>query len=580
MIISQIEIKNIKGIANKSFNVQISPNKPNLLVAPNGFGKSSIATAFSSMNNNRLNLDEKDHHKEDSSLSPELSITLNGQKLTANKNKNDIQNHYDITVINSGLTPKAKKGFRGSVSSSLEVQPIQICKIPEKADFNYKVGDIRAAFGANGKILPNISAILKNSYLVDVVENIDLSKFSQIRIQGAITGAKEKINLQTGTSDAIKQWVSQNCQTDFQAIRLLNELSQRLIQLNLVSSQVDSFLAAYQLAEIHAADTKQFNAAIERLRYTSIKDNYDHLLSDFRSSTWQWAKTEEFKKKKILSIVFPKARQISNGQRDVITLVAQLHKTLYEGSRKPLILIIDEVFDYLDDANLVAFQYYITSIIEAYKERKQNIYPMILTHLDPGVFFDFCFNKHKIQISYLQAQSSGKAKNTLKLIEARDIQEDIKDRLEKFWFHYHPDTEEIQSAEWPNNLPDQWRSSPEFHKYTKSELDRYIENKNYDPLAVCFAIRIEIEKLSYELLTQDEHRNEFLNQVRKTKNKVNYVSTHGNTIPETYFLLGLIYNTNLHWTQGRDYISPLSTKLSHPTIKSLVEKVITIHTEE
>ncbi len=399
MIISQIEIKNIKGISHKTFKVQIKPNKPNILVAPNGFGKSSIATAFSSMKSNRLNLDEKDHHKEDTSLLPELGIILNDQKLIADTTKNDIRNECDITVINSGLTSKAKKGFKGSVSSSLEVESIEICKIPEKADFSYKVGDIRAAFGENGKVLLNISDLFKKASLLDIVKGVDLSKFSQKRIQIEVTKVKERINERMGTSEAIKLWIGKNCQTDFQAINFIAELSQRLIQSDTEISQVDSFLVAYQLAEVHDADTKKFKAAIEWLRYTSIKDHYNHLLSDFSSSTWQLVKTEEIKKKKNLSIIFPKAHQLSNGQRDVITLVVQLHKTLYKSTKKPLILVIDEVFDYLDDANLVAFQYYVTSIIDAYKKRRQKVYPIILTHLDPGVFFDFCFNKHKIQIN-------------------------------------------------------------------------------------------------------------------------------------------------------------------------------------
>ena len=70
MSISEIEINNIKGISRKSFKVQLLPYKPNLLVAPNGFGKSSIATAFASMNTKGMDLAQKDHYKEDTSLLP------------------------------------------------------------------------------------------------------------------------------------------------------------------------------------------------------------------------------------------------------------------------------------------------------------------------------------------------------------------------------------------------------------------------------------------------------------------------------------------------------------------------------
>ncbi len=46
MVISKIEISNIKGIGNLTINQNIYPNRPNILVAPNGFGKSSLACSL------------------------------------------------------------------------------------------------------------------------------------------------------------------------------------------------------------------------------------------------------------------------------------------------------------------------------------------------------------------------------------------------------------------------------------------------------------------------------------------------------------------------------------------------------
>ncbi|MDH7942525.1 hypothetical protein QGM61_01720 [Pseudohongiella sp. SYSU M77423] len=569
MTISQIEIRNIKGISHECFKVQLKAYKPNLLVAPNGFGKSSVATAFSSLNTKRIDLAEKDHHRENDRLAPELSITVDGQKLAADKTKNEIRQQFDVLVVNSGLTPKAKKHFKGAVSSTIEVKPITICKTPEKAEFSYKPAEAKASFGQNGKILPNISEQLKAPRLLNAIQGVDLSKFTQVRIQAAVQAIVDKVNQQNGSAAVLSQWILNNCIHELRAVPFLNSISDRLVQYGAADSEIEGFFAAYQIASLHAADSKAFSAATDWLHYVAIKAHYQDLLANFKSSTWQWAKVEETKKKKELVVNFPKAHQLSNGQRDIITLVVQLHKTLYEGSKKPLILVIDEVFDYLDDANLVAFQYYVTSIIEGYKARNQVIYPIILTHLDPGVFFDFCFNKHKIQINYLLAKPTGKAQNTLRLIEARDSQEQIKDRLEKYWFHFHIDPCEIPECEWPNNLPQDWRSSGKFHNYTQSELARYLGNKNYDPLAVCFATRIAVEKLGHGLLVQDNQKDEFL-ETKKTQSKMDFVANTGVDIPESYFLLGLIYNTNLHWNQGRDYVSPLSAKLNHPTIRQLI----------
>lgn len=313
------------------------------------------------------------------------------------------------------------------------------------------------------------------------------------------------------------------------------------------------------------------STAAARLSYENTKEKYGELLKGFCSSAWQWAELKEVKG--TLAVVFPKAHQLSNGQRDLITLVVHMHKALYEGPKKPLLLVIDEVFDYLDDANLVAFQHYVTSLIESYKESGQLIYPVILTHLDPGVFFDFCFNKHKLQTSYLLTHSSGKSQSTMRLIAARDQDEVIKDRLEKCWFHYHVDNEEIDAVEWSRLLPPEWRRSDVFHAYTVGELGRYLNSRNYDPLAVCFAVRILVERLTYNLLARADEKDEFLNEVRMTKNKMYFAASRGIEIPESYFLLGLIYNTNLHWSQGRDYVSPLVNKLNHPTIKSLIRNI-------
>jgi len=63
MKIKSIEITNVKGISNSKFTFDLIPNKPNLLVAPNGFGKSSFSIAFDSLKSNKLELNEKNYHQ-------------------------------------------------------------------------------------------------------------------------------------------------------------------------------------------------------------------------------------------------------------------------------------------------------------------------------------------------------------------------------------------------------------------------------------------------------------------------------------------------------------------------------------
>ncbi|MFP3547725.1 hypothetical protein SB748_30560, partial [Rhizobium sp. SIMBA_035] len=73
-MIKKIIIENIKGISNNTFDLDITPNKPSILVAPNGFGKSSFALAFKSMNQRRIKLNEDDLHKNNILLQPKISI--------------------------------------------------------------------------------------------------------------------------------------------------------------------------------------------------------------------------------------------------------------------------------------------------------------------------------------------------------------------------------------------------------------------------------------------------------------------------------------------------------------------------
>jgi hypothetical protein len=576
MNITAIEIKNIKGIEHKSFAVEILPNKPNLLVAPNGFGKSSIATAFSSMNSRRLTLEKEECHQEDEAKAPELAITVNQKRLVADCQKNEIRECFDVTVIRSGLTPKAKKvkiGAFTQATATMEVQSIPLLKIPTKAAFAYKASGSRAGFGSSGTVLPDIAELLENPLLHDAISGVDLASLTGKRVQGKMSDVVKRVNEQCGTIDQIHEWIKCNVMDELRSIAPLNNLASDLQKLGLASSELEAFLAAYQICEIWKADKKAFDAARKWLEYTDAKNNYQRLLLDICSSDWKWAKLTEDKKEKLLSVVFPSAHQLSNGQRDLVTLVVQMHLAIYEGSKNPLILVIDEVFDYLDDANLVAFQYFVTKLIDAYKRRSKLIYPIILTHLDPGVFFDFCFNKHKIRIHYLQTTTSPKSNNLLKLIQARDEDANIKDLLEKHWFHFHPDIVAVSEAEWPNSLPNEWRESVKFHAYTTAEVGRYLSNKNFDPLAICFALRVKIEGKAHSSLTEQNLQVEFLEQVRTTNRKMDFVVERGKEVPEIHFLLGLIYNTNLHWKPGRDYISPLVARLNHPTIRRMISQV-------
>ncbi|USQ48710.1 hypothetical protein NFX37_21480 [Serratia marcescens] len=96
--IDKIAITNVKGIESSVFDVQLIPNKPTLVVAPNGFGKSSIAAAFGCLRSKKMDLDKDERHKGDEGRHPSLKISYTmqgGDKIEkeANHTKMNWQRH-------------------------------------------------------------------------------------------------------------------------------------------------------------------------------------------------------------------------------------------------------------------------------------------------------------------------------------------------------------------------------------------------------------------------------------------------------------------------------------------------------
>lgn len=140
MNITEIKIENVKGIKSHTFNATLFPNKPNIMVAPNGFGKSSFAIAFESLHESKIILEEKNCHLGNSALIPKIEMsTSTGKHLWADNTMNNICSVFDIFVINNPLLPKANaKNYLGRLISkpTIEIKPtILIHTIPQKKRF-------------------------------------------------------------------------------------------------------------------------------------------------------------------------------------------------------------------------------------------------------------------------------------------------------------------------------------------------------------------------------------------------------------------------------------------------------------
>ncbi|TQV87563.1 hypothetical protein [Aliikangiella coralliicola] len=573
--LEKIAIKNIKGISNKSFDLQLFPNKPSILVAPNGFGKSSLACAFNSMNNARIDLAECNHFNKDKAKKPEIVIQFDGTQFKATENSNTILKNLGVSVINSHVVPDAKKrrigGFT-AVTTSLKVSPVVLIdNIPDKVDFSYKYSDLKTEFGPSGKALPNASKLLSELAFVSLIEReINFSDFKKkLKYKNPITRVVEEINTFEGTAVQIQARIESDLLDQLRAVDALKSLADLIREYN-DTSEVEAYLLAWQIAEL--SRNPDFKLAIEYRVYLNEKLFFDELLSA-ADTTRHKIKTKEEKKKqkKRLVVNFPDADDMSNGQRDILSFIAQIQRSLKKLKKQNCILVIDEIFDYLDDANLVAFQYYVTQIIERFKKQERNIFPLLLTHLDPGCFKHFCFNKHKLQIRYLNRDSELNEPVFLKIVKNRKDQA-IENELSKYHFHYHPHEVDLEDDFQRLNMRKAWGKSHSFYSAVNQELRKYLESREFDPIAILFAVRIKIEEIAYGKLANQEQQTAFLEE-HGTSKKLDYCHGIGMDVPESHYLLGLIYNDNLHWNNKRDYSTPLIAKLENFTIRKMIAEV-------
>lgn len=76
-----------------------------------------------------------------------------------------------------------------------------------------------------------------------------------------------------------------------------------------------------------------------------------------------------------LVINFDRASSMSNGERDILSFISNLTKYEIAFKKQVGILIIDEVFDYLDGSNMLAVQYYLSQLIDRCKSSGKILFP-------------------------------------------------------------------------------------------------------------------------------------------------------------------------------------------------------------
>jgi ABC-type cobalamin/Fe3+-siderophores transport system ATPase subunit len=574
-MIKIIEIENIKGIDQKTFDLGISPNKPSLLVAPNGFGKSSLATAFNSMNSRKITLAEDDLHAESVANLPRIAIEyidVNGttHNLEATNDSNTISSYFDYFVINNLTKPKGIGSRFGNATARLEIKDVVLVdRIPVNTQFGYSYRNNQADFGNCGKVLPNANSVLTNLVLVEKLsENYQaLQRANGNRIQQRLNLIIDSINAQdsTVTANVLNNWVYLNCLDDLKQIAYLNTIGNLINEFDIgYNCETKSYLAAIQIISLYNNDPNNFKSACTFSNYRLDKKRFDQTLTTF-NCTWRNISTRQTGGK--LVVKFPQAIHISNGQSDILTFISMLFRAKRHLKKGVNILIIDEVFDYLDDANLTAAQYYITQFIKDFKLIDKKIYPLILTHLNPNYFKNFTFSNQKVY--YLNKTTVQVAQGIINLLRNRDDLT-IKDDVSKYLLHYEPGTINKRNEFRALSIPELWGENDNFKNHLNNEVQNYLSDQPYDPFAICGGLRIE--EIAYNKLQSPDARTAFLG-THKTRSKLEKAEEMGFTSPESHYLLGIIYNEGMHWKLNQDNVSPIAAKLENLTIKKLIADV-------
>ncbi|WP_417535113.1 hypothetical protein [Methylophaga sp.] len=581
MTIKEIRIVNVKGISDRKFPLSIISNKPSLLVAPNGFGKSSFCCAFSKLNNSRILLDDDSAYQNDISNLPELILEYidsndNNHVLAANNTTNGISDHFDWFVINNKIKAKGvgrNYGGRTSVTASIELDPVVLVDtIPCKKDFDYSYSGQKECFGNNAKILPNINVLFSNMRAVNKLSDCysHLDKLLQVRNSASIESVIFDINSlpSSMSKNSLLDWFKENKKNEFEQIESFFELVKAVSSANLGLSEEQCYFAVFQIRELYKSNKSNFKAACKYNEYLLRKSEYEEILSVFNTS---WCSVKPQVKGSKLIVNFPKAHKVSNGQRDIISFVALLHRAKNKLKGESSILIIDEVFDYLDDANLVAAQYYITLLIEEFKRENRRIYPLIFTHLNPLYFKNYAFKDQKVY--FLDKREASVSPHFVNLLRKRKealIESDVSQLL----LHYHPEEIDKRDIFRQLSLKETWGEGRVFERYVMEQAKKYVEEcDGYDPLAVCCAVRLSIEKSIYIQLSEDFQRSKFIEE-HGTRKKLYWALECGVDVPEHYFLLGILYNDGMHWHNNQDNISPVVAKLENQVIKSLVSSIL------
>lgn len=592
-VITNISIKNIKGYGDPATNInlELKTNRVNIIYAPNGSGKSSIATAFKALTRGSLSPSKDDMHHKDDALLPELSIVLDGQRFSADRTSNTINNILEPYVINCGTvvsTTQQNIGGRFTkVSGYLDIENIVVIdNIPPIVIPKYRISDIKNEFGLNSKILVNRGDLFLNhkfwKTFEEIGSRIDFFSGAKSRMQ-LIFDIKAQIQTLTGTIENIRNNVQDNWFSNLENNPVYNEIMQAFRPFTQGMNKLDRFDLFYQICYFWHHVKTDIKKANKRTAYEEHRAKFDSNLA-LLDTTWKGISSTENNGQ--LVVQFPHADEISNGQRDILTLVVELLKfksSIQEG--KKYILIIDEVFDYLDDANTITAQYFLSKFLEL---SNGNLFLCMFTHLNPFSFRNYIFSERKVNFVYLKHTQPVATKAMMAFISFREgldksdaNQLDLYNKLSCYLFHYNPVavdfSAQIDIYKTIADLRPNWGRTEVLHKILIDQVNKYLNGDiEYDPYAVAMALRLRVEKIIYNQLDSQQKKDSFVNE-KMTKNKFEFAENNSIIIPDILYMINAIHNDADHLKYdavNQKYLEKsMVYKLQNKVIQNIIKEI-------
>lgn len=589
-VISNISIENVKGYGSPAVTVplELKTNRINLIFAPNGTGKSSMAAAFRSLEGRTLKVEKENKYHKDDALHSSLSLQMDGVTLVADANQNTISRNLACHVINCATTvhtTQRNMGHFTNVSGYIDIQDIVIEPVVPPSRSGYSITQIRTEFGTNGKILENLQQdfndptfLLKIKPIWSKLNTFGMAKSRKVLVDDILA----EIHLLRGTAEEVLGNINLDWLTNIESNDTYNEITSVLDFIYPGETIIERFLRFFQLYTHWNKNKNTIKAATARVEYEIRKSKYDYEIA-LLDSTWKNIQTEEVGGN--LIVKFPQADEISNGQRDLLTFIVSILKfkvQLREGRK--YLLLIDEIFDYLDDANLIAAQFYLSTFLDISKE---NLFLCILSHLNPYTFRSYVFSDKKLNIQYLKETLPKATLPMMSFISFRErmnsdgkagdaAKADLYHRLSHDLFHYNPIVVDYSSyLETYRNaneqhLNNQWGNTNILHQILIVELNKYLSgDPQYDPYAVALALRLRVEKIMYNLLPT--HLKQDFVDTHMTKKKFDYCIQKGIDVPDVFYIVTAIHNEADHLK----YDSVTNRYIEKPMVYKLQNNVVT-----